>query len=238
MAAPSFKSFGGIASSTGVDVTVTIPTFAQDDICLILGWVRDVLNTVTITGFTQIATWDRGTTSRYWLFGRRMQTGDSTSAVFDKSGTSADTFAIAILYQGAIVTETAWEVVGTPSTGTADPSVVNGITTLTDDSLVVCACGGEDNNNASIITSGTDPADYAEHYDEAPTGADGCVTFSEAARSGTGATGDVSVNWNVAVPVGFGGIVIALKPVPVALLDDDRWTPPLPWPPDLPVSVW
>lgn len=41
------------------------------------------------------------------------------------------------------------------------------------------------------------------------------ITFSEAARTAAGATGNVSVNWNTAIPGGDGGILLALKPPPV-----------------------
>src|SRR5207247_5680344 len=70
---------------------------------------------------------------------------------------------------------------------------------------------------AAIATRGTDPATYPAHYVEAATGGDGQVTFSEAAKTTTGATGNVSVNWDGAtniVPIGWGGIVLALIPVP------------------------
>ena len=213
MAAPTLHAFGAIAASTGADVTVTLPTVSNNDITLIGVVVRDVNDTITMpAGWSQIATVDRGTSARYWLFGRRWLTGDPTTVLIDKSTTTGDTYAIGISYSGCITTETAWEVVGTPSTTTSDPSVFTGITPLTDDSLIVCFCGGEDNNNASIITTGTDPAGYTEHYDEAIAGTDGCVTFSEGAQTTKAATGNVSVNWNVAIPVGAGGVVIALKP--------------------------
>ncbi|MGQ0579354.1 MAG: DUF6701 domain-containing protein [Betaproteobacteria bacterium] len=102
-------------------------------------------------------------------------------------------------------------------TGTTDPSVITGITTLTANALVVVAVAGEDNNNGSIITTGTDPAAYTEHYVESSTGSDGVITFSEFARTTAGATGNVSVNWDTAVPIGFGGIVLALRPTTSAL---------------------
>ena len=80
---------------------------------------------------------------------------------------------------------------------------------------MVVAVAGEDDNNAAITTTGTNPAAYTEHYVESATGADGVITFSEAARTTAGATGNASVNWGTAVPIGFGGIVLALKPLPV-----------------------
>jgi len=209
---------GGIVTinaSTGADVVHTLnDSLLNNDVVLILGVVRDVDDTVTITGYTQIATWDRGTTARYFLFGRRWLAGDPTIVTFDKSTATGDTYVFSIAFRGCISIGTAWEVVGTGSGTTADPSVFTGITTLTPGSMVVCTCGGEDNNNASIITTGTDPATYNEVYAESATGADGVITFSYEIRTATGATGSVSVNWNVAIPVGAGGIVIALKPEP------------------------
>jgi hypothetical protein len=212
--APTFVSFSAIAASTGADVTVTLGTNAANDIMLVGVVVRDVNDTITWpSGWTQIATVDRGATSRYFWAWKR-STGGEASVLVDKSTATGDTYAAAIVYSGAITTGDPWEVKGTAQTTTADPSVLTGITTLTDNSLVVAAMPGEDNNNASITTTGTDPAAYTEHYVESNAGADGVVTFSEAARATAGATGNVSVNWNSAIPVGAGGILLALKPEP------------------------
>lgn len=210
----STVTFGGIAASTGADVTVTLPSHQTNDILLILGWVRDVDDTLTLTGWTQIATWDRSTTSRYWLYGLRAASGATSNPTFDKSGATGDTYAVAIGYRGCITTGTAWEVIGTAATGTADPATITGITSTSANSLIVVAVGGEDNNNGAITATGTDPAAYVEHYDESTTGADGAVTFSEALRTAAGATGNVSVDWDTANPVGWGGVAIALKSPP------------------------
>jgi hypothetical protein len=202
---------GNIATSTGVDLTVTLPAHQTNDILLILGWVRDVDDTLTLTGWTQIATWDRSTTARYWLYGLRASSGSVTNPTFDKSGTTGDTYALAIGIRGCITTGTAWEVVGSGQSGTADPASLTGITSLSANSLIVVALGGEDNNNATVTTTGTDPAAYSELYDESPTGADGMIAFSTERRTTAGATGTISVDFDTAVPVGWGAVVIALK---------------------------
>ncbi|MFZ3044157.1 MAG: MBG domain-containing protein [Minisyncoccia bacterium] len=223
-AAPAFSSFGNVAASTGADVTVTLPAHQTDDIMLMLGWVRDQNDTVGITtasGWAQVGTgctsacsasFSRGSTSRYWLFWKRATSSSETNPVFNKSGTNGDTYAAVIVYSGAIASGDPFEVLGSAATGTTDPATITGINTLSFDSLVVVPVGGEDNNNASIITTGTNPSAYTEHYDEVNTGADGAVTFSEAVRTTAGATGNISVNWNSANPVGWGGIALALKP--------------------------
>jgi len=213
-AAPTFQAISAIAASTGADVTVTLPTHQADDILLLSVVVRDQNDTITVSGWTQIATVDRGATSRYWWFWKRAASASETNPLVDKSTATGNTYAAVITYRGAITTGDPWEVKGTPQTGTADPMVLTGITTLSDDSLVVAAVAGEDNNNASITTTGTDPAAYTEHYVESGAGADGVITFSEAAKTTAGATGNVSVNWNNAIPRGDGGILLALKPLP------------------------
>ena len=213
---PTFQGISSIAASTGGNVTVTLPTgYQPDDIFLLSVMVRDQNDTITVAGWTQIATVDRGSISRYWWFWRRAASSSETNPVVSKSTANGDTYAAVISYRGAISTGDPWEVVGTPQTGTSDPFVLTGITTLSEDSLIVAAVAGEDNNNNSIITTGTNPAAYTEHYLESGTGSDGVITFSEAAKTTIGATGNVSVNWNSAVPVGEGGILLALKPLPI-----------------------
>lgn len=219
-AAPTWVGWGTLQKDANphADFTVALPTHQTDDIFLLMVLVRGQTDTITVSGWTAItgSPWDRGSTSRYWLWWKRAASASETNPTVDFSGTAGDAYAIAAAYRGAITTEDPWEVKGTLTTGTADPAVLTGITTATADSLVVVPLGGEDNNNASIITTGTDPAAYTEHYVETPIGGDAMFGFSEAARATAGATGNVSVDFSNAVPVGWGGVVLALKPAPAA----------------------
>jgi MSHA biogenesis protein MshQ len=215
---PTFKSFVATlaaAATGGADPTVTLPAHAADDILLLATIVRSNTATVaTPAGWTQIGTPTvRSTVATYQFFWKRAASGAETNPLINRTGTTGDVYAAVSVYQGAFASGDPWEVKGPVVTGTTDPSVITGITTLTANSLVVVAVAGEDNNNASIITTGTNPAAYTEHYIESATGADGVITFSEFVRTTAGATGNVSVNWDVAVPIGFGGIVLALRPV-------------------------
>lgn len=207
----SAVAFGGLSASTGADVTVTLPSHLAGDILILSGFVRDTDDTLTLTGWTQIATWDRSTTSRHWVYGLRASSGSTTNPTFDKSGATGDTYAVAIAYRGCISSDTAWEVVGSGQTGTADPASLTGITSLTPNALIVVILNGEDNNNAAVTVTGTDPSAYTEHYDESATGADGMISISEGTRAAAGATGTISVDFDTASPVGWGGLVIALK---------------------------
>jgi MSHA biogenesis protein MshQ len=214
-APPTFQAFSAIAASAdgNNDPTVTLPAHALNDILLLATIVRRNNQTVaTPAGWTQIGTPTvRSTVATYQFFWKRAAGGSETNPVINR-GQNGDVYAAVVTYRGAITTGDPWEVKGTVTTGTTDPSVITGITTLTDDSLVVVAVSGEDDNNASITTTGTNPAAYTAHYVESATGADGVITFSEFARTTAGPTGNVSVDWNTAVPIGFGGIVLALKP--------------------------
>jgi hypothetical protein len=220
--APTFKSFVATlaaAATGGADPTVTLPAHAADDILLLATIVRSNTATVaTPAGWTQIGSPTvRAAVATYQFFWKRAASGAETNPLIDRTGTTGDVYAAVIVYQGAIATGDPWEVKGAVVTGTTDPSVITGITTLTANSLVVVAVAGENDNNASIIATGTNPAAYTEHYIESATGANGVITFSEFVRTTAGATGNVSVDWNTAVPIGFGGIVLALRP-PVAAI--------------------
>src|SRR5437867_505116 len=218
-AAPTFQSFSAIAAaaSGSAGPTVTLPAHAADDILLLATIIRTNIDTIaTPAGWTQIGSPTvRSTVATYQFFWKRAASSSETNPSIARAGsTFGDIYAAVIVYRGAIMLGDPWEVKGTVTTGITMTAAITGITTLTADSLVVVAVPGEDNNNASITTTGTDPAAYTEHYVESTTGADGVVTFSEFARTTAGATGTVSVAWDTAVSVGWGGIVLALKPQP------------------------
>ncbi|MEK7815818.1 MAG: hypothetical protein AAB294_03255 [Pseudomonadota bacterium] len=215
-APPAFQAFSAIAAAadTSADPTVTLPAHLENDVLLLATIVRSNTATVaTPAGWTQIGSPTvRSTVATYQFFWIRAGATTVPNPLIDRTGTTGDVYAAVITYRGAITIGDPWEVKGTAQTGATDPSVFTQISTLTNDSLVVVAVAGEDNNNGSIISTGTDPAAYTEHYVESATGADGVITFSEAARTTAGATGNVSVNWDTNFPVGFGGIVLALRP--------------------------
>lgn len=219
--APGFQAFSGIAAAANgnADPTVTLPVHQINDILLLATIVRSGTATVsTPMGWTQIGgPTVRSGTATYQFFWKRAASASETNPLIDRTGTTGDVYAAVITYRGAITTGDPWEVKGTPQTSTADPMQLPGITTLSAGSLVVAAVAGENNNNASITTTGTDPAAYDEHYVESWTGADGVITFSEAARTPAGATGTVWVNWSNGNPVGSGGILLALKPAPITI---------------------
>jgi len=227
-AAPTFVNIGAIAASTGVDVTPGLPaSMLIDDIIIVLGFVRDVDDSVTMTGYTAMTgtPFDRSTVERYWIFWKR-HTGTESAQVFDKSTATGDTYAQAAAYRGATTATDPWEVKGAAATGTADPALCTTITSLTADALIVVPLGYADNNNAAITTTGTDPLAYTEHYTASGTGADGATTFSEAPRTAAGATGTVSVNFDVAVTAGdgWGCMVLALKSSLFSVFDDAQCT--------------
>lgn len=225
-AAPTWVGWSSLTADADphADMTVTLPAHQANDIFLLMAWVRDTDETATVSGWTSCGgPWDRGTSARYWLWWKRATSSSETNPTIDFSGTTGDAYAICAVYRGAITTGDPWEVKGTFATGTSDPAILTGITTLTANSLIVVPLGGEDNNNSAITTTGTDPADYTEHYVETTTGNDAMFGFSEAARTTGGETGNVSVDFNTAVPVGWGGVVLALKPpatLPMAVIVD------------------
>lgn len=222
-AAPAFKNISAIAAAQNgnADPTVTLPAHAANDVLLLSTIVRSGTATVaTPTGWTQIGTPTvRAGTATYQFFWiRAAGTNSETNPVINRTGTTGDVYAAVVNYSGATTTGDPWEVKGAVATGTADPATCTAITTLSADALVVAALAGEDNNNGSITTTGTDPAAYTEHYLESGTGADGLITFSEAVRTTAGATGNVSVNFNSGNPVGWGCMVLALTPQPTPTL--------------------
>ena len=201
------------AASTGADVTPALPTHQADDIFLLQVLVRDVDDTLTVSGWTQIATIDEGTTARHWWYWKRATSSSESNPVVDKSGSTGDTYASVTSYRGAATSGDPWEVKGTAScTGTADPFSLNGISTLTDGSLVVASWNDRDNAVNSATYSATDPSVLTSNmHHKSAVGADGLNSSGSAVRTSSGATGNVSVNPSK-TPDGVCGIVLALKP--------------------------
>lgn len=222
-APPAWQASSAIAASNGPDVTVTLPAHATNDILLLQVVVRDVNDTITWpAGWTQIATVDRGTTARYWWAWKRAASNAETNPLVNKNTTNGDTYAAVSTYRGAITTGDPWEVKGTPNTSTAAGHVLNGITTLTAESLIVASLCGENNSAASTTYSATNPTSLAQVlYVESGTSANGACAAGAGARTTTGATGNVTTTWSSTV-VGSGGIVLALKPAPPSVTSINR----------------
>lgn len=226
-AAPAFRDITTVEGSTGGDPGVNIgASCVTDDIIVVFAWARGTGLTGSIVAsgdtYTQVgsactsacaANVARDTTSEYWAFWSRHDGTIDTTIQFDQSG-SSNAYMVAACYSGAITTGDPFEVKGTWITSTSDPTVVTGITTLTANSLIIVGVGGEDDNNSAATTTGTNPASYTAHYGETVAGNDGALVVSEAARVTTGATGNISVDWDTANPVGSGGVALALIPPP------------------------
>src|SRR3989337_377058 len=75
--------------------------------------------------------------------------------------------------------------------------------------LTVNVLGGEDDNNAAVVTTGNDPRNYVEHYAESATGADGMIAFSEMQKAVIGSP-QAFVDFDVANPVGWGCMSLPL----------------------------
>ena len=202
------------ATSTGVDVTPSLPTHQADDIFLLQVLVRDVDDTLTVTDWTQITTIDDGTAGRHWWYWKRATSSSETAPLVDKNTTSGDTYATVTSYRGAETSGDPWEATSAATcTGTADPFNLNEVTTLTDGSLVVASWNDRDNASNSATYSPTSPSSLTSNmFLKSATGADGTNASGSAVKTDAGATGAVSVNPAPKAPDGACGLVLALKP--------------------------
>ncbi len=196
-------------------MTVALPAgYLANDLFILNCMIRSNAETVTVSGWTAAtgSPFTRGTTARYWIFYKLATSASDTAPLWDTDGSTADEYCVIAAYRN-VNTATPIEVFGTATTGTADPAPVTGLTTLSANALVVVPLIAEDNLDLSIITTGTDPAAYVERLAATATGADAEVTFSEEARIAAGATGTISVNFNVGGAPGWGAMALALKPL-------------------------
>jgi len=210
-AAVVFQGASAIAASTGVDVTVTLPSHQAGDIFLLQVVVRDTDDTITITDWTQITAF-ADTGSKHWWFWKRATGSSETNPLVDKTTTSGDTYASVSSYRGAIPSGDPWESKGTVTcTGTANPVTLSGITTLTNGSLVVASFNDIDNTFNSANYSATDPSSLTSNmFLKSATGADGFNGSGSAVRTDAGVTGDVSISLSK-TPDAVCGIVLGLK---------------------------
>lgn len=199
-----------VAATSTTDPTVPLPTgMAANDIILIHVYVRDVTDTTTITGYTEIAQTDTANASHRWFWKRH--SGSESNPVANRSA-SEDCYARAYAFRGCITTGSPFDVVGTPAEFSSNPMSVSGITTTVADTMVVLMDGYADNNLASATTTSTDLT-WTDIYAESATGADGSLHMGRATKSATGDTGTITVTYNSSFTGGdqSGCLVVALK---------------------------
>lgn len=210
---PTFVGIGAIASATGGDLTVGLPTgILANDLMLLECFMRTgSAETVTVSGWTAVtgSPYDRGTV-RYWLWYRVAVSASETAPLFDTDGATGEDYCLIGAYRGADIAAP-FGVVGTPQTGTASPASLTGVTTPGAQNLLVLPLGIEEDGGCPITVTATDPAALVEHTATTTTGADACITFSEEARITAGATGNIGVTFTGS-PVGWGAIPVSLKP--------------------------
>lgn len=215
---PTYVAVSAIASlaSPGGDVTVTLPAHVAYDVFVLQVLIQDTANSITVSGWTAVtgSPFDRGATARRWIFWYRTVSASNSNPLVDTDGTTGDIFAQVAQYRNAVSTGTPIEAVGAARTGTADPAPVATVTTLTANALVILALSGEDNNNnpGPGVATATNPTTFVEHYTDSATGADAMFLFAEETRLTAGASGTVNYDFNVANPVGWGGMALSLKP--------------------------
>ena len=206
-----------VAASTGADVTPTLGAHAAGDVMVLVGLVRDNDDTVTVGGGTWTALtgspWTRSTVERYFVFWKRAASAAETNPLFDKSTATGDTYVWTCNWRGATSADPPFDI-GTGGTGTSDPATCTALTTTVEDTSVAIIIGYGDNNNASIVATGTDPANYLELFVPDATGSDGSVGFAFATKNVAGSTGTGSVDFSTSVTAGdgWGCVMVGVLP--------------------------
>jgi hypothetical protein len=215
-AQPTLVSCSSVGTSTGADVTPVLGLHAANDVMIMLGTVRDVDDTVTVSGWTAMtgSPWSRSTVERYWVFWKRAVSAAETNPLFDKSTATGDTYAVVCVWRGVSTAASPPFDVGAATTGTSDPATCTALTTTVEDTQVVVILGYGDDNNASIITTSTDPAEYLEIWAPSATGSDGTVSYSFGNKSVAGSTGTASIDFNASVTAGdgWGCVILGIYP--------------------------
>lgn len=210
----------GFAATTASVSPANLPTHQADDILLVCAWIR-----TTTGGLTTPSGWNvvnsggtvRSTVSRYYWFWKRATSAAETNPVIAVSGgASADKYAQAHVIRGASTVGNPYEAYAV-TTGTADPGVATGITSLTDNALIISCGGNEDNVDIqTIITAANAPTAMGtatstdNRYRTDTGGADAGLWISPGVLKTTaGATGNISHDFNGASRPGWGICVFA-----------------------------
>lgn len=213
MPPPSFVAVSAIAASTGADVTVTLPSHQANDVFLLAGFFKDILSTVTVSGWTELNHVDNGSAARYYFFWKRAASAAETNPLFHKSGATAATYAAVAVFRNCITTGNPYNATNFAAVQSGDPAVINQLTSVVDNSLIAAMLMGEDDNNASVSWSATSPSSLTDHYLSNATGTGGMIDFGEGVQATLGATGNFTADFNVGNPVGWGEMILALTPV-------------------------
>ena len=202
------------AAQTTTDATATAPSgTAAGDIALVYCWVRNTADTMNVPGYTQIpgTQIDTATGSHSWWWQRL--TGPAGTATCDKSA-SADSYARQFVFRGVVASGNPWNAVSAGQSGTPNASgiyIATGITTAAANSMVVVFSGYQDNDEASVVMTGTSPSSYTTVYAESSVGSDGSISMGYAIRSAAGATGNITIDYNtVAGSDAAGTLVLSL----------------------------
>lgn len=214
---------GSLATSgatTTASVTPTLPTHQADDILLVCAWIRTTTGSLaTPTNWTAVNAGGttRSTVSRYhWFWKRATSSAETNPAIAVQGGASEDKFAQAHVIRGVRTTGNPFEAYQV-TTGTADPGVATGITTITDNTLILSCGGNEDNVDTQVIVTAANAptamgtaTSTSDRYRTSTTGADGaCFISPGVIKTTAGATGNVSHDFNGATRPGWGVCVFA-----------------------------
>jgi hypothetical protein len=218
MAAPTRQAVGTINAIINGTAAITpvLPAFAADDVAIALVTRRTTTLTISsvTAGWTAIAGPVSSVAERTYIYGRRLAGGDG-NPTFTWSGTGGDQYAQIITARGCNTSATPWEVVGAGQVGTGNNPSLTGITTLSNETLVMICLAYFDDNNTAFDFTATSPATFTEDYAESTIGADGSLCFGTGAQATAGATGTIATT-GLTVTAGDGWSAVVLGLIPPA----------------------
>lgn len=205
----------GVAG-TGADISPVIPTHQTDDILIALTASRDTAQTcLTPSGWT-LGTGspvDSTSWTAYW-FWKRATSGAETDPLMDWSAQTVDRYAQVHTVRGADTTGDFFTA-SAFSGDVTDIIVITGVSTTVANQRVLVLMIANDNASTTVTVTATDPAAFTLHnYQDIVTGTDAEGHAASAIRATAGATGNVSNDFDAAMPAGI-GVVLALEDLAV-----------------------
>lgn len=210
--AAAWQASGALLQSGTSQVVPSNPAHQADDILIVQTTRQHLTQTVSVSGWTLLAGPVRGASliSTYW-FWVRATSGAMTNPTCVWTGGNNTTFGIVHNVRGAFDPADPFSVVAARQ-DQVDPFIVSGITTLTAGELVCVVGATRDQPATGLTVTATDPAAFTQRdYQENSLGGNITTTFHDAIRTSPGSTGDITIDFNAAMPDDGHFLILSFK---------------------------
>lgn len=208
----AYQASGALSAVSSTTITPALPAHQADDILICVTSQQDLTRTCsTPSGWSLLAGPITGSSLiRTYFFWKQAASGSETnpSCVWSASG---NLFASCHSVRGAYPPSAPFDVTSGVQDQT-DPFVVSGVTTAKPGELILLVGSFRDQIASAVTVTATDPPTFSQHfYAENGLGGNITQTVHSAYQENAGATGNITFDFNAAMPDDGHVAVIAFK---------------------------